>query len=232
MTVLALPEVAVLLRAAVPAGGGLRTDGGDGGYGGGYGWWQLAQQVPAQVWLIAAGVLLVLLVAVVLWLRHLWRRSRRRGLLRPERIESSLLALQAQALPDGPARDAAVLRRRLSTELTSTRAAVTAAAATGAPVGGLQAVLGRLDALADTVDGQLRAAQSEPDPGRRAAGLADAGPAAEQVIGGAARIRDALATSRSALDEPALETVRRDIDDEISALTSYTQAYRELGGGA
>lgn len=216
---------------AVPAGS-WRADGGEGGgYGQDGGWWQLAQQVPGRVWLIAAGVLLVLLVVVLVWLRHLWRRSRRQGLLRPDRVGRALLAVQAQSLPGGPARDAAALRLRLDTELAATRAGVAAAAAAGVPVDALTSVLGRLQDVAAGVDGRLRALQSEPDAAHRAAGLAVARPAAEQVLTSAGRIRSALSGTRMALDQPSLDAVRREVDDEVGALTAYTQAFRELGGG-
>ena len=215
--------------AAVGSAGGLRADGGQGGDGGGVGW-QLAQQIPWQVWLVAVGVLLVLALIVVLWARHVWRRSRRRGVLAPERVEGGLLALQAYGLPAGPARDAAVLRRRLSSDVNSTRMAVAAAAA-AAPVGELAAVVDRLAAAAGTVDGQLAALAYESDPGRRAAGLGATRPAAEQILGAAARIRTALVSTRAALDEPALAAVSRDVDEELTGLAAYTQAYRELGGG-
>lgn len=204
-------------------------DGGESGGDGGVGW-QFAQQVPWQVWLVAFGVLLLLLLSVVLWLRHLWRRARRRGLLRPDRIEGGLLALQASVLPDGPAHDATVLRRRLAGELADTRAAL-AAAASAAPVGGLPAVLVRLTAAAADVDGQLRAAQGERDPERQAAALSAAVPGAEAILAAADRIRAALATTRAALDEPELAALGRDVDDEVSALNAYTEAYRELEGG-
>jgi len=155
--------------AAVGSAGGLRADGGEGGDGGGVGW-QLAQQIPWQVWLVAVGVLLVLALIVVLWARHVWRR--------------------------------------LSSDVNSTRIAA-----------------------AGTVDGQLAALAYESDPGRRAAGLAAARPAAEQILGAAARIRTALVTTRVALDEPALAAMSRDVDEELTGLAAYTQAYRELGGG-
>ena len=177
--------------AAVGSAGGLRADGGEGGDGGGVGW-QLAQQIPWQVWLVAVGVLLVLALIVVLWARHVWRR--------------------------------------LSSDVNSTRIAVAAAAA-AAPVGELAAVVGRLAAAAGTVDGQLAALAYESDPGRRVAGLAAARPAAEQILGAAARIRTALVTTRVALDEPALAAMSRDVDEELTGLAAYTQAYRELGRG-
>jgi len=186
---------------------------------------------PGTVYLVAAGVLLVLLVALLVWLRHLWRRSRRQGLLRPDRVGRALLAVRAQSLPAGPARDAEALRLRLDTELAATRAGVAAAAAAGVPVDALASVLGRLQAVAAGVDGRLRALQSEPDPAHRASGLAATRLAAEQVLTSAGRIRSALSGTRTALDQPSLDAVRREVDDEVSALTAYTQAYRDLGGG-
>ena len=159
---------------AVGSAGGLRADGGEGGDGGGVGW-QLAQQIPWQVWLVAVGVLFVVGLIVVLWARHVWRR--------------------------------------LTSDVNSTRMAVAAAAA-AAPVGG-----------------QLAALAYESDPGRRVAGLAAARPAAEQILGAAARIRTALVSTRVALDEPALAAMSRDVDEELTGLAAYTQAYRELGRG-
>lgn len=82
-------------------GGVVRADGGGDDGDGGFVWWELAQHVPVQLWLLAAGLLLVL-VAVLLGLRHAWRRSRRMGRCAPRGLPRGLLALQRTRFPPDP----------------------------------------------------------------------------------------------------------------------------------
>lgn len=195
----------------------------DGG-GGGTAWLQF---LTPQVVLILAGVLLVLLLVVALVVWRVYRRARRSGAL-----ERGLLAVRAQALPPGPARELAELRRRLRGGVEGVERAVTLAELQGTPVAGdMRLLVGNLRRVAASMDADLQAVERGRDPQRQRAELANLGKEVGLLLAAAGRARDALALTAAADREVQLRQVTAEVDDQVAALDAYRQAYRELGSG-
>ena len=200
------------------------ADGNDyGGDGGGVNWLQFLTPTTVLILVVAAFVLLFV-VAVTGFV--VYRKLKKRGL-----IEQGLMSLKAQALPEGPARELNELRLRLNRSVASTTRAVAAATASGQDISTLQRVTQRLSEVADGVDRDLLQLEAEPDTRSQQAMLGPARDRVEAVTSAASRVRSALLQESAALQEADAANVTADLDEEVSRLSSFTQAYRELGGG-
>lgn len=180
---------------------------------------------PGVLLAVGAVVLVLLLVGgFVLW--RVWRRAKRSGA-----VDRALLAVRAQALPPGPARELAELRRRLRAGVDGLAQAIARADAEGRPAGDMPALLRRVRRVAESVDGDLRAVERGRDPDWQRAELAALGREVDQLLASVGRARDALAQTAAADREPRLHAIRAEVDDQVAALDAYRRAYRELGGG-
>lgn len=74
--------------------------------------------------------------------------------------------------------------------------------------------------------------EAEPDTPAQRAMLGPARDRVQAVTAAAGRVRTALLQESAALQEADAANVTADLDDEISRLSAFTQAYRVLGGGA
>lgn len=180
---------------------------------------------PTTVLILVVAVFVLLFVVSVAAL-VVYRKLKRRGL-----IEQGLMSLKAQALPDGPSRELNELRMRLRRSVASTTRAVAAATEGGQDVASLRAVTQRLAGVADGVDRDLAQLESEPDTRVQQAMVGPARDRVEAVTAAAGRVRTALLQGSAALQEADAANVTADLDDEVSRLSAFTQAYRELGGG-
>lgn len=197
------------------------ADGGEGG--GGVNW---AQWLTPQLVLTLAAVLLVLLLILSLIGWRIYRRVRRSGAL-----ERGLLAVRAQALPPGAARELAELRHELNVAISSTELMIGRADTADSPAADLTLLLGGLKSAAAGLDVDLRMLEREPDPGQQSAGLALYRPQAEQLIDAAAQTRRALTQTAALEQQTRLRELGTQVTEQASALQAYRQAYRELGGG-
>jgi hypothetical protein len=127
---------------------------------------------------------------------------------------------QAQLLPPGPRRQIAGLRHQLHREVDATRACLAG--------GGADAALPiRLATAARDLDAELRELSREPDGQRLRAGLAAARLRAEDLRTLSAELRDATRARRDALTAPAIEALRGDIADEVTALRAGTERLQD-----
>lgn len=200
------------------------ADGGEYGGDGGVNWLQFLTPTTVLILVVAAFALLFVLAVTAF---VVYRKLKRRGL-----FKQGIMSLKAQALPDGPARELNDLRMRLNRSVASTTRAVASASASGRDVASVQAVTRRLSQVANGVDRDLLQLESEPDTRSQQAMLGPARDRVAAVTAAAGRVRTALLQESAALQEADAANVTADLDDEVSRLSAFTQAYRELGGGA
>lgn len=189
--------------------------------------------------LLDAGLLILVLVPTAfllvaglgIWL--LVHRVRRSGVLRRLQdrafgiVEDGGLRARARA-GDGLSRELAHQRLRLRAALNSTAHAV-AEARTHRPVGELPDILVTLTEAGRVLDGQLRTAEREPDPGARRT-MSDALNGQLETIERTARdIRTALAGSAIPLAEAELGQVTGRVEVENRILAAWNTAYLASG---
>lgn len=201
------------------------ADGGEyGGDGGGVNFIQFLTPTTVLILVVAVFVLLFVLAVTAF---VVYRKLKKRGL-----IEQGVMSLKAQALPAGPLRELNDLRMRLNRSVASTTRAVTAASASGEDVTSLMAVARRLSGVATRLDRDLMQLESEPEVRSQQAMLGPARDRVQAVTAAAGRVRTALLQESAALQEADAANVTADLDEEVERLSAFTQAYRELGGGA
>ncbi len=184
------------------------------------------QFLTPTVLLVGGVVLLVLLLVLPFVVWRVWRRVRRSGA-----IERGLLEVRAQALPAGVARELAELRLRLRASVNGLARAVAQADEGGRPIADMVLLLGRLQRVAESMDTDLGAVERSRDPDWQRAELTAIGREVQLVIAAAGRAREALARTAAGEREVQLRQVAAEVDDQVAALDSYRQAYRELGDG-
>lgn len=170
------------------------------------------------VFLVVAGVLLlVLAVVVTLAVRRLWRGVRRIAGNNQHLIERARSELQTRTLPEGPARRAAELRRRLTTAVAETDRVVagTDHALVSATLAEQHHELGR---LAASLDGHLLALQREPDTARVHAALPEAEQWTDQLCDVAAEIRENVRASATAVTGQDVRALGESTSDGAAAL--------------
>lgn len=204
--------------------GRLADGGGDGGNGGiNFNWLSLLTPTTVLILVITA---VVLLGVVTIAAAVVYRRLKKRGV-----IDQGLISLRAQTLPDGPERELNELRLQLKRSVSGTLRAVASAADAGREVGDLQAVTARLAQVADGVDRDLTLLAFETDSHTQRSLLDPARQRVKAVTDAASRVRTALLQESAVLQEGEAANVTAALDDEVSRLSSFTQAYRELRGG-
>jgi hypothetical protein len=179
---------------------------------------------------VAAAVLLVV-AAITGWL--IWRRVRRSGIIARGRMaaQRGLLAVGAQALPEGPRRDLAGLQAQVSQSRAELARQVASADASGGYLGDLPRVLPRLDADGLRLERALAALVFSGDEQRIARDQPHIAASARAYIDAAGRALAALGTSQAAGRGPQMARLYGDVDDAVAGLNAYSDAYRELGGG-
>jgi hypothetical protein len=165
--------------------------------------------------LIVAGLIVLLVVAVALIGLAWWviRRVRRSPLL-----QRGLLEAQAAALPAGPHREIAVMRRDLSAHLAQTRRMLAIAPADTPEVALLAEMLPRLERAAVALDDQLRLLQTEPDPNL----LSSAMPALQRRVtdltANATRLREIALRLLGDRDQFQRSLLNQDLRDGVAGL--------------
>jgi hypothetical protein len=185
-----------------------------------------ASWLTPQVILALGAVLLVVILLVALLAWRVYKRARRSGAL-----ERGLLALRAQALPAGPARELAELRQRLHASLTGTGQVIDRAATAGLPTAELTGLLAQLKTAGAGLEVDLRMLEREPDPDEQAAGLRLYRAQVDQLIDAAGQARQAVTRTAAEDRDSQLRELSSQVGERVSALAAYRQAYRELGGG-
>lgn len=174
---------------------------------------------------IAAGVLILFLMIGGL---VLVRAARRKKWLNPQAVKRGILAVKAQTLPPGTAREMAQLRLQLSTQLRQTRQMLEQAGEGGRSVGELPRMFARVEQLAQILDSELGLQEMQAKTGQDPE---DARSRTEEVLSMLMKIRRAATGS---VDDEAggeLRTLQTDLDLELSALGEGVKALRRLGPG-
>ena len=201
-------------------------DGGDGGYGGNGGGVDLTRFLTPTVVLILLAAAAVLLLVLAIGGAVIYRRLKKRGV-----IDRGLMTLRAETLPDGPLKELNQLRLKLQQAVTNTRRSVELAASGGRDVSELLAVTSRLEQVAGGVDRDLTMLMLETDTAMQTTLLAPARDRVGAVAAAGTRVRTALLQSSAAIQDADAADVTAALDEEVSRLSSFTQAYRELRGG-
>ncbi|GAC1345337.1 MAG: hypothetical protein NVSMB29_19510 [Candidatus Dormibacteria bacterium] len=170
---------------------------------------------------LALGVALSIACLVIVVI--VYRRIRRAAPVR-----RTLLAVRAQALPPGPARSLAQLRRSVHRSVRSTRDCVESARARGQRVNDLPRSVARLGKAARLLDHHLRDLEREVDPVRQAGQLPAARERVRQLTSAAAVVRGAVCATTDALGDVELRALSSDVDRQALRLSTYDSAYREL----
>ncbi|MGY1741059.1 MULTISPECIES: hypothetical protein [unclassified Blastococcus] len=174
------------------------------------------------------GVVLLLLAVLAGWL--VLRRVRRSPLVARGRELSArgrelgvqgAAAVAARRLPPGERRSAAELQGQLNRARGDLRRRVTAAAAAGAHLGDIPALLPALDAEGTRLEQCLRQQALSASPGP-AGLLAEARGYLDMLADVADAVRQAERV------QPAAGRLGADVADAVTALRAHTDAYREL----
>ncbi|MFP5071097.1 hypothetical protein ACLFMI_15720 [Pseudonocardia nantongensis] len=166
---------------------------------------------------VAGGLLLVLAVVVAFAVRRLWRGLRRFAGNNQHVINRARSELQTRTLPEGPARRAVELRRRLTDAVTETdrMIAATGHALVSATLAEQHHELGR---LATSLDGHLLALQREPDTARAASALPEVERWTDQLCEVAAEIREHVRASMTAGTDQDVRALGESTSDGAAAL--------------
>ncbi len=167
--------------------------------------------------LLAVGLMLVVLglltgTAVVLTVLAV------RAVVAAVRPPADRARLRARAYGFGPSAGAARLRLDLHAAVAASGRTLAVARTHGWPLGDAPALHRRLSDAARGLDGQLRAAGSEPDPRRAAAAVAAIRGGVAAVVTGAGELRDGLLAAGRRLDSAELHALERDCALESRAL--------------
>ncbi|MFB6892733.1 hypothetical protein ACFCX4_25855 [Kitasatospora sp. NPDC056327] len=124
----------------------------------------------------------------------------------------------------GPQGQISAVRLRLRTSLDGTRQVLEGAAAQDGQIGESLALLGRLDAHAAELDGELRTLEREPDAGRVAAKLPELRERAERITHSAEAMRWAAQDRMHRFAEDELSRLSKECEDEAGALRHWDAA--------
>ena len=130
----------------------------------------------------------------------------------------------------GPTAEAARLRCTLARALAGARRALAASHAVGGPVGDVRSLLARLELAAQSVDGELRLIEAQPDRARAAAALPGPRSRVDVIASSAATLADGLVQA-AGHDAEHLSLLQAACAIEAEALrataTSYDQKSHE-----
>jgi hypothetical protein len=178
------------------------------------------------VLLLVAVTLSVVCLGAAVWraalaLRRLHRSTRRL-------VDRGVLSVKAHALPPGRARQVAGLRLDLRAGMDHTRRVLEDATCRNCPLGELPELFRRVEHLAESVDGELRMLEGEPDVVQRER-LATVRQRSEDLVATAANIRRAVSGVQTDLYADLFPPLRGDVDVEVSALRAGVAAARWPG---
>ena len=136
---------------------------------------------------------------------------------------SDRLRLSATAHGHGPRAEVARLRLELGRAVLAARQVVETGRKAGWSLGDAPSLVRRLSSVAESVDSELRALETERDPSRLRSSL----PAARARVGGivepATSLREALLDRARQCDQDELARLRQDCDIESAALRAVPQ---------
>jgi hypothetical protein len=161
-------------------------------------------------------------VTLILVVRAFFRRVRRNLAL-----NGAALRFRAR-LSTGPRREVLKLRLRLQETLDSGQAAVDLAVGNGVPSGELPRLFRRLRSEGSTLESQLRLLESENDPAVLAELLPAARDRVEQVSHLVRHVRSAVGTGLGTVSDDSLNSLRSDVDREVTAVRAGMQELHEL----
>ncbi len=169
---------------------------------------------------LGAALLMAVCAGMALVVRSYMRRYRRSV----ARLAGAL-AVKRLFFP-GPGRDLTELQLELRRGVDATRRLVEHAASKGGSLGELPVLLQRLSRIGESLDSELEALRHDPHAALQRSSLADARRRVGELLDMAARIRAAALEAVS----PTLELaeLRRDLQDELTAVTAWRAAYGSL----
>lgn len=185
----------------------------------------LTPQVITAVAVVAGILMLLLAVGALL----LVRAARRRRWISPGAVKKGMLAVKAQALPPGPAREVALLRLRLRDALDRTRRILEVARGGDRSVGELPGILARTERLAESLDQELALVEMQSGGGTARASLNRARGRVDELLQVLEKIRQAATGASDGASKGELIALQADLDLELGALREGVEALRRLG---
>ncbi|MFD9065272.1 hypothetical protein ACFVZ3_27570 [Kitasatospora purpeofusca] len=180
--------------------------------------------------LLGLGVVVLVVIGLVKAARAVGEKVERQEAKARRAVENVTLKAKSYT-QTGPQGQISAVRLGLRTSLDGTRRVLEGAVGQDGQLGEALALLGRLDAHAAELDGELRMLEREPDAGRVAAKLPELRERAERITHSAETMRWAAQDRMHRFAADELGRLSRECEDEAGALRHWDTVSGASGAG-
>ncbi|MFJ4673313.1 hypothetical protein [Kitasatospora purpeofusca] len=181
--------------------------------------------------LLGLGVVVLVVIGLIKAARAVGEKVERQEAKARRAVENVTLKAKSYT-QTGPQGQISAVRLGLRTSLDGTRRVLEGSVGQDGQLGEALALLGRLDAHAAELDGELRMLEREPDAGRVAAKLPELRERAERITHSAETMRWAAQDRMHRFAADELGRLSRECEDEAGALRHWDSVPGAAGAGA
>ncbi|MFB7381989.1 hypothetical protein ACFC6U_21565 [Kitasatospora purpeofusca] len=181
--------------------------------------------------LLGLGVVVLVVIGLIKAARAVGEKVERQEAKARRAVENVTLKAKSYT-QTGPQAQISAVRLGLRTSLDGTRRVLEGSVGQDSQLGEALALLGRLDAHAAELDGELRMLEREPDAGRVAAKLPELRERAERITHSAETMRWAAQDRMHRFAADELGRLSRECEDEAGALRHWDSVPGASGAGA
>ncbi|WP_030397442.1 hypothetical protein [Kitasatospora purpeofusca] len=181
--------------------------------------------------LLGLGVVVLVVIGLIKAARAVGEKVERQEAKARRAVENVTLKAKSYT-QTGPQGQISAVRLGLRTSLDGTRRVLEGSVGQDGQLGEALALLGRLDAHATELDGELRMLEREPDAGRVAAKLPELRERAERITHSAETMRWAAQDRMHRFAADELGRLSRECEDEAGALRHWDSVPGAAGAGA